>query len=70
MAGWQEELKDRKKRELPDGRGLVVVRGGVQKVLQKSGTWGVDRSVLSPPGPSVGGGAVCHHCLPLAFGEQ
>lgn len=35
VAGYQEWLGETKKRGLPDGRGLIVLMGGMQKARQK-----------------------------------
>lgn len=59
VAGSQKGLKDKEKGP-PRWEGTRPNGGGVQKVFQKSELGG-DRSVLSPPEDSVGGGAACHH---------
>ena len=58
--GWERETK---KRELPNGRGLIVLMEGVQKARQKRETWGGRTGQCFLHQGTVLEGARCH-CLP------
>lgn len=65
LGRWLGTQRGRRKKRgsrTDDGRGLIVLVGGVQKARQKRGVWGAGRLGRSPPGHSVGGarGAWAH----------
>lgn len=64
--GWGRE---RKKRELPNGRGLIVLMEGVQKARQKRETWGAGQVSAFSTRAQCWRGLGATACPPLALGE-
>lgn len=60
-GGWVPGMARRKKRGLPDGRGLIVLMGGVQKARQKRRFEGGMTSQCFLHQGTVLEGAKCHH---------
>lgn len=69
VAGCQEGLGERKKRELPNGRGLIVLMEGVQKARQKRETWGAGQVSAFSTRAQCWRGLGATACPPLALGE-
>lgn len=68
VAGWGG-CWGREKKGLPNGSGLIVLMGGVQKARQKRGTWGAGQVSASSTRAQCWKGLGATTCPPLALGE-